>query len=101
MAEIQVTSSELRRKAGELRQLNSSFSTAVDNLKSIESTLRSQFEGEASDAFHEAFQKDTDQMMNNFYKEIDKYVTALETIAQKYETAEQTNVGTAQSRTYH
>lgn len=99
MAEIQVTSSTLRSKAEELNQLNEQFKNAVTSLTDEENALRGQFEGEASDAFHSAFTKDTTQM-NNFYNAIAQYVQKLIQIAEAYEKAEQANVATATTRTY-
>lgn len=99
MAEIIVTSATLRSKAEELNQLNEQFKNAVTSLTEEENTLRTQFEGEASDAFHAAFQKDTVQMQN-FYNAIVQYVQKLTEIAAAYEKAEQANVSTATTRNY-
>lgn len=99
MAEIMVTSSTLRSKAEELNQLNDQFKNAVTSLTEEEGALRSQFEGEASDAFHAAFTKDTVQMQN-FYNAIAQYVQKLLQIAESYEKAEQANVATATTRKY-
>lgn len=99
MAEIQVTSATLRSKAEELNQLNEQFKSAVTSLTDEESALRSQYEGESSDAFHNAFTKDTTQM-NNFYNAIAQYVQKLIQIAEAYEKAEQANVSTATTRNY-
>lgn len=99
MGEILVTSSTLRSKAEELDQMNEQFKNAVNSMIDEESTLRSQYEGEASDAFHNAFSKDTTQM-NNFYNAIAQYVQKLIEIAASYEKAEQANVQTANTRNY-
>lgn len=99
MGEILVTSSTLRSKAEELNQMNEQFKNAVNSMIDEESTLRSQYEGEASDAFHNAFSKDTTQM-NNFYNAIAQYVQKLIEIAASYEKAEQANVQTANTRNY-
>lgn len=99
MAEIQVTSSQLRSKAEELSQLNERFRSEVTTLTDTESTLRTQFEGEASESFHSAFTSDMTQMQN-FYNAIAQYVSKLEEIAAAYEKAEQANVATAQLRNY-
>lgn len=99
MSEIQVTSATLRSKAEELNQLNEQFKNAVSSLTEEEGALRSQFEGEASDAFHNAFTQDSNQM-NNFYTAISQYAQKLLQIAEAYERAEQANVVTATSRNY-
>ena len=99
MAEIIVTSSTLRSKAEELNQMNEQFKNAVNSLVDEENALRGQFEGEASDAFHAAFSKDTVQMQT-FYNAIAQYVQKLIQIAEGYEKAEQANVTTATERKY-
>lgn len=99
MAAFQVTSRELRARAGELRDMNSQFKTQVGNLESQEGSLASMWEGEARNAFDTAFKNDKTQM-ENFYNLIEQYCAALENIAAKYEQAESRNVSTAQSRTY-
>jgi WXG100 family type VII secretion target len=99
LAIIQVTASELRTKAGELRDYNSQFKTQVGNLESDEQTLAGMWEGPAKDAFHTAFNNDKTQM-DNFYNLMEQYCTTLENIASKYEQAEAANVETANTRTY-
>ncbi len=99
MSEIQVTSATLRSKAEELNQLNEQFKNAVGTLSDEESSLRSQFEGETSDAFHSAFTSDITQM-NNFYNAIAQYVQKLISIAESYEKAESANVSVASARNY-
>lgn len=96
MGEIMVTSATLRSKAEELSQMNSQFKNAVESLRSDESALRSQYEGEASDAFHADFTRDAIQM-DNFYNAIAQYVQKLQSIADTYEKAEQANVAIAKS----
>lgn len=99
MSEIQVTTAQLRAKAEELRNLNSKFSTQVEELSSEENSLNSMWEGEAKDAFHTAFNNDKTQM-ETFHTEVEKYVNALEQIIQKYEDAERKNTSTASTRSY-
>ncbi len=99
MAAFMVTSSELKSKANELRNLNAQFKSQVGNLESQEGSLVSMWEGEARDAFDMAFKNDKTQM-DNFYNLIEQYCAALETIAAKYEAAEARNLSTAQTRTY-
>ncbi len=99
MSYFQVTSSQLRAKAEELRGLNSNFKTATGELEELEGTLGTQWEGEAKNAFHQAFSKDKVQM-DNFYNAIERYVEVLEDIAAKYEAAENRNTQTATERSY-
>lgn len=99
MAEIKVTSSELKSKAAELRQLNNQFKKAVEDLSSNEQQLMGMWDGETKDAFHNAFNSDKTQM-DTFYQTIEKYCVALEENAAKYESAEQKNLSTATTRSY-
>lgn len=99
MAQIMVTSSELRAAATTLREYNSNFKTQVASLESSEGTLRTQWQGAANDAFHTAFMNDK-AFMDKFAAEIERYCQALETIAAKYDAAEAANVETATSRKY-
>lgn len=99
MAAFQVTASELRTKAGDLRDTNSLFKTQVGNLESQEQSLAGMWEGEAQKAFRTAFNNDKVQM-DKFYELINQYCQALENIATQYETAEMKNVDTASTRNY-
>ncbi|MBE5881917.1 MAG: WXG100 family type VII secretion target [Lachnospiraceae bacterium] len=99
MAEIKVTVSELRSKAGELRNLNSQFKTKVGELESAEQNLASMWEGDAKTAFHTAFTNDKTQM-DNFYNLMEQYIITLENIATEYENKEMANAQIASTRSY-
>ena len=99
MAFFQITSSELRNKAEELRNLNNSFKSQTDSLQNTEETLRSMWEGEANNTFHSAFVRDKGQM-DSFRQTVEQYVEALFTIAAKYDEAEARNVAMTSNRTY-
>ena len=98
-SEIQVTTSELRTKAGTLRLLNQYLQQEIHNLSNTEAELNAMWDGEANEAFHKQFDSDI-QKMNKFKTGIDKYVQAMETIAAQYESAESINAQTASNRTY-
>lgn len=100
MAEIKVTASELKNKAQTLTQLNGSLETQINALQQSESTLNSMWDGEAKNAFHNAFTHDK-QEMTEFKQAVDKYIQALVQIAGTYERAEQQNLQTATTREYH
>ena len=55
MAEIKVTAGELKNNANELRQLNNQFKKAIDDLTSSEQQLVGMWDGEAKEAFHNAY----------------------------------------------
>lgn len=99
MALIRVTAAQLKAKAEELTGLNSNFKTNVGELEACEQNLASMWEGQAKDAFHQAFSNDKIQM-TNFSTLIEKYVATLMTIAAKYEQAESINTETAATRKY-
>lgn len=100
MALISVTAAQLKAKADELTNLNGSFKSNVQDLEATEQNLAGMWEGQAKEAFHNAFNNDKVQM-TNFSTLIEKYVNTLITIASKYEQAESINTDTASSRNYN
>ena len=98
MAELQVTPSELKNKAQELKNQNGNLKTKISDLMQAESTLGTKWDGQAKEAFHTAFTADI-QKIEAFQEGIAGYITALEGIAQQYEKAESTNLQTATTRT--
>ncbi len=96
---IVVTAAQLKAQAEELRQLNSTFKSTVNDLEATEGNLNSMWEGEANNTFHNAFARDKIQM-DNFYNAIEVYVNALLNIAAQYQQAESVNTETAANRTY-
>ena len=99
MAIIRVTAAQLKTGAEELRNLNQQFKAAVSDLESTESSLNSMWEGDARNAFHQAFTNDKTQM-DNFFNAIEVYAQRLEGAAAKYEQAEAQNTEIATTRTY-
>lgn len=97
MGLIRVTVPELRAKAEELASLNANLKSNVSDLEMGEQNLSTMWEGEAKQAFRQAFNRDKIQM-TNFTTLIDKYVMTMQTIAAKYAQAESTNVGIATNR---
>ena len=98
MAEILVTTSELRSKAEELRGINGQFKNSVSSLESTEGSLNGMWVGEAHDTFHKAFMEDKGQM-TAFATLIDEYCATLEKIAREYEEKERMNTEIARNRT--
>lgn len=99
MSTFSVTASQLKAKAEELKNLNESFKRNVTELEGCEQTLMGQWDGQAKEAFHQAFNNDKIQM-TNFSTLIDKYVCTLLAIAAKYMQAETENIETATTRSY-
>ena len=98
MAQIMVTASEVHKSAEQLRNLNAQFQTKLDSLVSRESALVSKWEGDAREAFHNAFNIDKAKM-DEFHQVIDEYAVALDQIATNYENAEGKTTQIASSRT--
>lgn len=99
MAEITVTTGELKNKANELRQLNSQFRKSVEEMTSNEQQLMAMWDGDAKDAFHNAYNSDKAQM-GVFYDTIEKYCQALEENAAGYAEAERKSVNAVSTRTH-
>ena len=99
MAEIKATAAEIRKKADELRQLNTQFKQKVEALAGSEQNLTSMWEGPAKESFHRAFSNDRSQM-DNFNATINQDAAALDTIAAEYDKRESMNVNIANQRNY-
>ena len=99
MAEIKVTTSEVRAKAEQLRQTNALLKSKVQSLVEQEGVLSGMWEGDAKNAFHASFNSDKAQW-DNFSNLIDQYCTTLDNIASEYDAKEAANVQIASTRTY-
>ncbi len=99
MGFFQVTASELRAKAEELKGLNGNFKGEVGNLESSEAALKSKWAGQANENFHAAFIRDKGQM-DNFHKLIENYISTLLQIAAQYEQTEAQNAEIAKTRSH-
>lgn len=99
MAEIKVTTSEVRNKEAQLQQQNAEFRAKVQQLVDLEGALGSGWEGDAKNAFRAAFNNDKAQW-DNFAALIDKYCQALEQIATEYDNKEAMNANIASQRSY-
>jgi len=99
MAEILVTSATVKSKAQELQNLTEQFKAKVGELENQEASLNNMWQGQANDAFHNAFQRDKAQM-TNFASLMMQYVQTLYNIASEYEKAEAMNTNTGNNRTY-
>jgi WXG100 family type VII secretion target len=97
MAEIKVTPQVLRQKAEELRNYNAQFRAEVQKMIGYEAQLASMWEGTAQQAFRRAFNTDRAKM-DLFAQNIDTYIQALLTDAQRYESAENATTNIATTR---
>ena len=94
MSFYQIDSNQLRTKKEELMTLNRRFSVEKDNLCAKEAQLGSMWEGAANESFHAHFLRNAGQM-DAFCETIDRYICVIESIADRYDTAEQKNLGRA------
>mgnify|MGYP002747282041 CR=1 FL=1 len=101
MAVIRVTAARLRSVADSLQELciRDRFRSRKQELTEKEQALASMWEGQAKEAFHQAFIRD-EQQMEAFYTLIARYVQTLLEIAARYEQAEARNAEIAGSRSY-
>lgn len=99
MSFFEISSTELKSRMEELKELNSRFKTVKEGLEQSEQTLRSMWEGDANENFHNAFIRDSGQF-DAFYSTIEQYVAALTLIGERYDTAERRNQELAANRSY-
>lgn len=99
MSRFRVSATELNAKAEQLRELNAQFRSEVSALEEQEQSLVGMWEGEAKNAFDQAFKNDKIQM-DRFYNAIEVYAMRLESAAAKYAQTENQNVEIATTRNY-
>ena len=92
MSFYQVDSKQLRSKKDELSTLIQRFIREKENLCAGEVALRGMWEGQANDAFHSEFMKSAGRM-DTFVRVIDQYANVIESVAGRYDMAEQNNMG--------
>lgn len=94
MSFYQVSSRNIRTGRDELLGLNEKLKTEKETLCSCELNLKNMWQGEASEQFHQAFLRDV-SMVDAFYRLIMRYGEVLETVANRYDSAEQKNLAVA------
>ena len=94
MSFYQVDSKQLRAKKDDLTGLLQRFMKEKDNLCAVELALGSMWEGAANEAFHSEFIKNAGQM-DSFSNLVGRYISVIEHIADRYEAAENKNIGRA------
>lgn len=99
MSFYQISSRELRSSSENLETLLQRFKSEKENLATNEINLNQMWDGEARNSFHQAFLRDMGQM-DSFIEIIENYVRVMESIADRYDTAEAKNMGIATNRTY-
>ena len=99
MSKYTVTNAAMETTMRELKADNEEFRNRVVTLVNKQEELAAQWQGEANDAFKNAFNSDKGQW-DKFAALVDQYAEAIGTIKNIYQTAETTNTGTAQTRSY-
>lgn len=92
-----VTPAQLTQQAQDLQALNERFKTEVTAMTEKEEALSSMWEGEARNAFHNAFATDV-QKFQEFYNTVARFVQTLGENAQKYQKAEAQSAAIATTR---
>ena len=92
MSFYQVDSRQLKSKKDELMGLSQRFIQEKEALCAGENALRSMWEGAANDSFHMLFMKNAGQM-DAFIEVIKQYMNVIEAVADRYDMAEQRNLG--------
>lgn len=86
-ATFRVSTAQLIQQAQELQTLNERFKAEVTAMTEKEEALSSMWEGEARNAFHNAYATDAEKFAN-FYNGIVRLIQALSDVAQNYQKAE-------------
>lgn len=94
---FKVNPQELVKQAQELQTLNERFKTEVSTMTEKEQALSSMWEGEARNAFHNAYAADAEKFQN-FYNGIARFVQALSDAAKEYIKSEQAAASLANKR---
>ena len=97
MSMFRVTPTQLKAEADKLSELNQQFRNEVEALTEKETALSNMWEGQARDAFHNAYATDKAQF-DNFYKGINEFVLRLTEAANDYDRADTTGAGIANTR---
>lgn len=99
MSDFKVTTNVLKTNADQLTEMNARFKTSVEALVTSETGLKAMWEGDANDAFHNAFMTDKGKM-DEFSRLIEQYTERLRQIALRYEQTEQATTDIAATRSY-
>lgn len=99
MSKFSVTANELSNTISTLVEDNNQFRARVNDLMNCAMELANMWQGAANGRFNNALNNDQERWAE-FAALIDQYSEALRVILQTYNTAEETNVSTATTRTY-
>ena len=94
---FRVTPAQLMQQAQDLQTLNERFRTEVNAMTEKEESLSGMWEGEARNAFHNAYATDA-QKFQEFYNTVARFIQTLSEDAQKYQKAEAQAAAVANTR---
>lgn len=97
MPQIQITAGELESKKGELETLNKKLKEEIEKVSKINLSLRNDWEGESSDAYHENATLQVEKLIQGA-EGVDQYNKALGNIIQEYKSTEARNVSIASAK---
>lgn len=93
-----LNASEISNAITELTNDNAEFRSAVQELETTQSELKSMWQGDAYNIFNQYFEGNKGTW-DTFAKTMDSYIETLSKILKAYETAEETNKETARITT--
>lgn len=91
---LKVTPTELENASTEFGAINTNIRSITDSMISLINSLKTTWQGEASEAFNTKFMQLEDDM-DTIHRMIDEHVRDLNDMAQKYKEAEIANVDTS------
>lgn len=99
MAKFEVSTAELNNAVTKLTEKKNAFQQKLSELLTQQEQLASQWSGDASTAFAQAFQSDKTQW-DKFAGVLETYIQTLQAISRTYDNAETRNKQTATKRTF-
>jgi len=88
MGQIRMTPEQMRQRAGEMRSKGEAFQDVINGMQSVINELQTEWEGQASRAFAEQFDRlkpsfnDTRRLIDDIGQQLDSTATAVEQMDQ-------------------
>ena len=97
MADIKVSTQQLRNVASQLSTMKSRLVNEASAMRTNQRTLTGQWDGPSNEAFDRAFNRNVSEF-ENFNNLVQDYINALNNYAAQYERMEQENQNIAATR---
>ncbi len=97
MAQIRVSTQELRNTANELEQCNEVFRTQAAGLRDDENLLSQSYEGDSQKQFHTAFMANAEKF-DQFHMTVQNFIRQLREDADAYDRMEAENAAIASTK---